>query len=361
MLLSKINLYLAKEYTRILLKTLACMIAVVFLLDLAENLRVSSGYKSIKTLDLMTMTVSKCCSNMTRLMPLGVLIATAATFLILGKRNEMMVFCTLQVSKTRMIMIVSGVLLIFYIFFLFVFLSINSSLSAVSGRIKDRLQPKGQMGIYLAENGIFFKNFSKGYFFIRAEKMNRQANEMFKVTIWELDGNFSIKKTIIADKALIKDQKLVSSNAIGVGDKASVQEIQDFVLDFKISPKNIISSLGSPEQISILRLPSFMRILSDCGFPIAQYEKYFYSNITIILSFLAMALIGFISSFHLVTRFRDNKKFLYGAALGGAALFTNDLLMTLFLNKSYSIMVSVLVSRLVILSIVIFLIKGQKV
>ncbi len=325
---------------------------MILILDFSEILRVTGQYNDVTALEIMIMTLSKYFNNITQLMHLVIFIGTASTFMTLSKRNEMVIFTTLGISNHRIIINILLVVFTIYLLFIFILLPINSGLSIVSQNIQKKLSNNGETNIYLAEHGIFFKNFSDEYFFIKADKMNKTAEEMLNVNVWVLDKNFVLLRTIFAQHAAIKKNKLILHSPSIIKKDSEIHLSEDISLDFKISPKNIIKSLGSPEQINLLKIPSFMTILADCGFSTSQYERYFYNNISIILNFLTMALIGFASSFNLVNRLFNKKNIIYGGICAFSMFFINDLIVTILLNQSYSIMLSIVITRFFLFSIV---------
>lgn len=347
-----INLYFITEYTKKLLSTLGFVSALVFVLDLSEVLRFTSAHQNIKLFEVFIMTLSKCFNNMTNLLPFVVLIATIATFILLGRKNEMIVFSTLGISVKKILTNILLVITALYLIFIFIGLPINSGLSRVSNKIYIKIKRNNSdSNIYLAEGGIFFKNFSDKYFFIRSDKMNKTADTMFNVSAWEIDKDFILIRTITSDTAVIQGNKLVLKKP-KIIEKNSEKELEEIQIDFNISPKNIIKSLGRPEQISIFRFPSFIKTLSECGFSTTQYEGYFYNKITTLFSLITMALIGFVCSFHAITRLFNKRNIFYGIALGFFIFFLNDFLVTVLLNQSYSITIAILLARLFPLSIV---------
>ncbi len=347
-----INLYFIKEYSKKILITLGFVSALVLVLDLSEVLRFTSTNQNIKLFEVFIMTISKCFNNMTTLLPFVVLVATIATFIVLGRKNEMMIFSTLGVSTRRILFNILLVISTLYIIFMLVGLPINSGLTGISNKIYIKIKRNNSdSNIYLAEGGIFFKNFSDRNFFIKSDKMNKTADEMFNVSAWEVDKDFILIRTITSDTATIQSNKLVLKKP-KIIEKNSEKELEEIQIDFNISPKNIIKNLGKPEQINIFRFPSFIKTLSECGFSTTQYEGYFYNKITTFLSLITMALIGFVCSFHAITRLFNKRNILYGIAVGIGIFFLNDFLVTVFLNQSYSIAIAILLARLFPLSIV---------
>ncbi len=341
------------------MKSFILFSALIFILDFADILRIIGGYQKVTILEVMIMTFSKYFNNIIQLMQLVIFIGTASTFLSLSKKNEMVIFATLGISNQRIIINIFLVILAVYLLFIIILLPINSGLSSISQNIHKKLYNNGKTSIYLAENGIFFKNFSEEYLFIKADKMNKTAEEMLNVSVWVLNNNFVLKQTIFAEHALIKKNKLILENPSIITKDSEIKKTADIYLDFKISPKNIIKSLGSPEQINLIKIPSFMKILSDCGFSTSQYERYFYNNITIIMNFLTMALIGFASCFNLINRLFNKKRIIFGSFCAFTLFFINDLIVTTLLNHSYSIMLSTIITRFFLLSIVILYIEKK--
>jgi lipopolysaccharide export LptBFGC system permease protein LptF len=341
-----------KEYSKKILITLGFVSALVLVLDLSEVLRFTSTNQNIKPFEIVVMTISKCFNNMTNLLPFVVLVATIATFIVLGRKNEMMIFSTLGVSTRRILFNILLVISTLYIIFIFIGLPINSGLTGISNKIYIKIKRNNSdSNIYLAEGGIFFKNFSDRNFFIKSDKMNKTADTMFNVSAWEVDKDFILIRTITSDTAVIHDKKLFLKKP-KIIEKNSEKELKEVQIDFNISPKNIIKSLGRPEQINIFRFPSFIKTLSECGFSTTQYEGYFYNKITTFFSLITMALIGFICSFHAITRLFNKRNIFYGIAVGIGIFFLNDFLVTVLLDQSYSISIAILVARLFPLSIV---------
>jgi lipopolysaccharide export LptBFGC system permease protein LptF len=359
MLFSKINLYFINQYSKYLLKSLVLFSALILILDFSEILRITAQYRSVSALEIIIMTLSKYFNNMTQLMHLVIFIGTASTFMALSKRNEMVIFTTLGISNYRIIINMIFVVFTVYLLFIFILLPINSSFSTFNQNIQKKLNSNGDTNIYLAENGIFFKNFSEEYLFIKADKMNKTAEKMINVNVWVLDKNFVLLRTIFAQHAVIKKSQLILHNPSIIKKDSAVNISEDVSLDFKISPKNIIKSLGSPEQINLFKIPSFITILADCGFSTSKYERYFYNNISMILNFLTMALIGFASTFNLVNRLFNKKNIIYGGICAFSMFFINDLIVTILLNQSYSIMFSVVITRIVLFSAISLYIENK--
>ena len=160
MFFSKINLYFINQYSKYVLKSLILFSALILILDFSEILRVTGQYNDVTALEIMIMTLSKYFNNITQLMHLVIFIGTASTFMTLSKRNEMVIFTTLGISNHRIIINILLVVFTIYLLFIFILLPINSGLSIVSQNIQKKLSNNGETNIYLAEHGIFFKNFS---------------------------------------------------------------------------------------------------------------------------------------------------------------------------------------------------------
>jgi lipopolysaccharide export LptBFGC system permease protein LptF len=265
-----------------------------------------------------------------------------ATFSILNKKNETVVFASLGISPMRFVVSIFSVLIMLYVFVSVVLLPMNSRLSLASEKILHKSK----------ETGVFFKSSDRS-FFIKSEKINcGNTTEMLNVTLWILNQDFSLAETIKAKKGLLENSGLILQDVISMTDgKHNHSKEKSLLLD--VTSKDILVSTLRPEQANFFALPSSIKTLSKLGLDSTPHSRYFHDKITLIISFFTMALIGFGASYNLVAKLIDRKRFFYGGLLGLSMFFVNNLITTMFLSQSYSIGFSILMTRLLLLSIAI--------
>lgn len=335
MFIPKIKIYFAKEYLKILLITIFFSSILIFILDLAEIIRVTYNH-SLSLLSIIILTSAKYMSNIITLTPIIILIATILVFYFLAKRNEMITMVMLQISHIHIIISIVIIIAALYIFQIFVLLPLNTKLSLQS----DMLFLKQNTTV---NKHIFFKNSANQ--FIKIESL--ENNQLKNISVWILNKNFELSQTILSkygemtDKNLILyDSQLIIQNSIYLKDQ--------IILD--IQSMQIYNNNLKPEQIEFFELPTFIKILKICGVQSAQYERYFYNHVYAIITCLSMGLIGFASSYKVLNRYFNKMKIFYGIITGLSIFFFTSFFLNILLSCEYNILFSVITIKFLMLS-----------
>lgn len=346
MFISKVELYFLKQFTRVLLTTLVLSSLLTWVVDFAEVARVM--FHNTSKDKLLLLTAAKTTNNMIQLMPLVVLISVISTFSILNKKNEMVVLASLGVSPSSFLIIIFSTLIVLYIFVITLLLPLNNQLSVAS----EKIIPKTK------EAGVFFKSLGTNLF-IKSEKINYGSpTQLFDVTVWVLNQDFSLIETINTQKAVMEDSRLILYDAISITEEKR-EQLPQKSLSLDVTAQDIFASTSKPEQVNLFALPSFIKTLSKLGWNSSQHKRYFHDKITLIISFFTMALVGFGAAYDFSARFARKKQFFYGVILGLSIFFANNLISSIFLSQSYSIGFSILLARLILLSVAIGYVKNS--
>lgn len=334
MLIRGSNLYFIKEYCRILIITIAYSTSLILILDFAEIMRITAQDHGVTMAMVGFMTLAKCLSNVINLMPIMILIATFFTFSILTKRNEMVILSMLGMSHHTYIKSIICVLVTLYLCMIFVLLPIQRFVSTHSIHGCKEI------------NQMFFRNSLNTFI-----KADRQNDVDFKnITLWLFDENFKLKKTILSNNGVIRNNQLILNHA-----KAAYSSMLAMANTFTIPMHGIdlTNTIIPPEQMNFFFLPKSIEKLQLNGFSTIKHERYFIDHITSIITFLTMGLLGFSGSFRITNRLFDFKRMFIAGGIGLSIFFTMNLIVSLFLSQSLNIMMSTILARLCALSIVI--------
>ncbi len=337
-----IKSYFIKKYIKILLITIIFSITLIFILDFSEIIRNTSNIDGIRWSSNLIMVLSKSSKNLIQLMPLVVLIGTIATFMILNKRNELVVFTTLGIPNRFFILSILSVIIIFFCLILFILIPINTTLSLVNDNSNSM--------ITVDKKGFFFKTSDN--VFIRADKANYELTKLYNLIIWDLNDQFTLKEILTAPIGYIVDNNLIL-NDVTIERKLSKLYIDEKIISIDVSPADIFKNLSKPEQMTLFAIPSFSILLSKVGLSSESYERYFWDKVTTFINLFGMALIGFIVSFATTKRFFDKKKIFYGCAIGLLIFFTSDFFPTVALSYGLNVPVAIISSKLSILALIV--------
>lgn len=265
-------LYLARRFILSLLLILLIFAAIVFLIDLIEQLRRLSDRPEAGFGQAMVLAALKLPTVLYQILPLVVMLASIAYFVALSRSSELVAIRASGRSALRAL--VSPILVALIIGALAV--AVINPVVAMTTRMFDSMQTRIQTGeervLSITADGLWLRQGTdSGQTVIRARRSNADGTLLFGASFltFTLDGPptqriAAARAELHAGEWVLHDAKIWHLDA--ENPEAQAQEIGRMTLSTDLTADKIRDSFGSPEVISIWDMRAFIDGLDRAGF-----------------------------------------------------------------------------------------------
>jgi lipopolysaccharide export LptBFGC system permease protein LptF len=338
----KIFSYLFKEY---LLRLYILFIIVTILVFLLDFIEIFKRYYDQTLFNCLVISLSKTNQTLVKISPILVLIATIINIQVLSKRGELMGLEILGFSQLKFKFFGLFPLLIFFLINLFILEKITPNLQNMTNKIINHHKEN----FHITDKGFLFKqeNLDINYF-IFANKI--QDNTLIELEIWIITKNYQVTKTIIAKKGLIAKNGIILQD-ITIYNGIKNLKLESFTIPALIDKRFFFSNFQQVETIPISLLPNFIKSASNHGFSTILQEKYFYNNISLLISFITMFLLGFQGGYQ--RNIREKSSISSTIIIGLVIFFLENIIVVNFIKLKISVAGSIILAKILILLIIL--------
>ncbi len=294
-----LHLYFARRFLRSFFSVLFVFFAVIFLLDLVEQIRrfgsTDAGFGGILGLTFLNVP-----ETLYRILPLIMILATLALFLGLARSSELVV--ARASGRSALKSLVAPLILALLIGALSV-AAINPIIAATQRQYEafaSRLTGQGTSIVSVSREGLWLRQGSdSGQTVIRAERSNLDGTELGLVTFYgfDLDGRATYRIEAETAQLTLGAWAVTNAKEWRFSDDSAVPEQAAFSADrmslaSNLTRDQIVDSFGTPSAIPIWELPGFIQRLEDAGFSARSHRTFFHMELALPVLLAAMVLVG---------------------------------------------------------------------
>ena len=280
--------YLLKIFLKNLFIVLLVLISLILLVDFIELYRRASikidlidTEKNI-LLKLSFMSVLKLPNAFQNILPITVLISSIITFTNWRQNNYFVIVRTIGISLWKSIMpICVGVIIVGIISMIFI--NPLSSICNLKYKILEETYFGHNIikGYSLNEKGIWiYKNAADGKLILNAKTVKDSGNILNDIEIFILDKKDVFKKKIVAKKGEVKNESLKLKNVLIFSKNNNIQKYIEYLIPINESFQNFDIMTEKPENLDILDLYSYIKLMRQTGLSYSSHLIYFLKVIT---------------------------------------------------------------------------------
>ena len=309
-LLSGHKNYLIKLYIKNFLIVTLIFTSLVFILNVLEevsffnNLNLGIYYP-------LLFTFLNVPSIIFQIFPFIFLITTQLFFISLFNKNELILLRNYGVTNFDIIKIITSLTFVLGIIIIFIFHTFSSSLKHNYLNFKNNFTNDNKYLAIINEEGLWIKDEIEDTInIINAEIIEK--NILKNISINQLDNNFILFNTIIADTADIKEKNWIINNAKEYNDKGKItkKETMFFKSNFDyLKVNNLFSNLSS---LNLLQLKNQYNDFKSLGYSTLDVESELHKILSLPVYLIIMILIGSI----LMMNVKYNKSKIFNIILG---------------------------------------------
>lgn len=293
-----LSLYLARRFLRSWLIVLAVFLALLFVVDLVEQLRrlaqASAGLREAMLLAALNLP-----NSVYRILPLITLIAAIATFMGLSRSSELVAARAAGRSGYAILaapmvtaLLVGGLTI-----------TVLNPISAATAKRYDLLSYQYQTGqtraISVSKEGLWLRQGgAEGQSVIHARQTNDDGTDLRDATFLTFDAEGAPLRRIAAETAVLADGAWsltgVKDWPIGSSDnpERDARHLDSLTVSSDLTAEEIRQGLGKMGQISIWDLPAYIDRLERAGFSARRHLVWFQMELAMPLFFAAMVVLA---------------------------------------------------------------------
>ena len=309
-LLSGHKNYLIKLYIKNFFIVTSIFASLVFVLNVLEEVSFFNNLNLGLYYPLL-FTFLNVPSIIFEIFPFIFLITTQLFFISLFNKNELILLKNYGVTNFDIIKIITSLTFVLGIIIIIFFHTFSSSLKHNYLNFKNNFTDDNKYLAIINEEGLWIKDEIEDTInIINAEIIEK--NILKNISINQLDSNFTLFNTIIADTADIKDKKWIINNAKEYDDtgKITKKETIFFQSNFDyLKVNNLFSNLSS---LNLLQLKNQYNDFKSLGYSTLDVESELHKILSLPVYLIIMILIGSI----LMMNIKHNKSKIFNIILG---------------------------------------------
>ena len=318
----KLSLYLARRFLMTFTMVFAGFFAVLFLLDMIEQVRRHPNHSFG---DLAGLALLHSPGSIYGILPLLMILSAIALFLRLARNSELVAIRAAGRSALRTLAapVLAALALGLVAVALF-----NPIVAATT----KRYEILSRAGLDAAEfsvssDGLWLRQGgAEGQSVIRAGTANQDGTELFDVSLLTFDTGGTPTVRIEAASARLSNGQWTATDAkewrliAGTNPEADARHYDSLLLTTQLTADQIRNSIGAPATVSIWDMPSFIAALDRAGFSSRRHAVWFQMELAMPLLLAAMVLVG--AGFTMRhTRFGQTGQLVLLALVSGIAIF----------------------------------------
>ncbi len=273
--------YIGKHFLLSIMLALFGLLAITSLVDVVEMIRRASGRDGLPFHIILSLTLLKIPSFITKLIPYAVLIGSMLALTRLTRTQELIIARSAGVSVWQFL---SPAIIV--VFTLGVFMtSIFNPLSAVFMMRNEQIEAKYISGrsnlLAVSSSGLWLRqmeeNSNISEHIIYSEKLMQNDMSFSKVIIFAFDKKKKFIERLDAEHAILQDKTLHLTNVIRSIPGKPPEKINEYNLPTTLTLEHIQDSFASPETISFWHLPTFINMLESAGFSAIKHKLYWHT------------------------------------------------------------------------------------
>ena len=304
MIIKNYEKYLTKLFLKNILTIIIVFTFLSFFLNIFEELKFFENKDNYIYYPII-LTILNIPSIVFEILPFIFLLGVMFFFINLFEKDEIELLRSHGIDNFKITTIISLVSLILGIAIIIVYYSFSANLKSLYLNLKYQYSNSGDHLAVVNEDGLWIKENSKDglkLFIINATNYKKNTLENIKIT--ELDKNYQLLNTIIANKADIKSKKWRLFNVKVYSEKKQTKDILNYEYSSSFNGKIISNLYSNLNSLNIFQLIKLEENYESIGYSATEvklhlqkiYSIPFYLTLTTIIGALLMFKLNFIKS-----------------------------------------------------------------
>ncbi len=320
---------------------IALFMALIFMGDMVELMRRSSGNAEVNFSTLLIMGVFQLPALVERALPFAVLFGALWSYIRLGRNHELVVVRASGVSVWQFLAPGIALALIMGILAVTVYNPISASFTARFERLEAKYMRGGASLLAVSPSGLWLRQAdARGQTVIHALRASNQGMDLEDVIIFLYEGSDKFVGRIDAAQAKLRDGYWEILQATRTGPNQPPQYLASDRLATSLTSERIQDSFASPETLSFWDLPEFIDVLEEAGFSAVRHRLHWQSLLAMPLLLCAMILIAATFALRASTRAGIAMVVLGTLVTGFVLFFLTDLALALGRAGSLPVLLS---------------------
>ncbi len=302
--MKKYHNYLAKLFLKNVLIVTTIFIFLSFFLNIFEELKYFEN-KETKIYYPIILTILNIPSIIFEILPFIFLLSIMFFFINLFEKDEIELLRSHGINNLKITTIISIVSLVIGIILIVVYYSFSANLKSLYLNIKYKYSNSGNHLAVVNEGGLWIKEKSKNgdrVFIINATTYKKDKLENLKIT--ELDKNYELINTIIAEKADISDKNWILKQVKIYSNNEKTKSVLNYNYLSAFNGKIISNLYSNLSSLNIIQLIKLEENYESIGYSATEvklhlhkiYSLPFYLALTVIIGALLMFKFNFVKS-----------------------------------------------------------------
>lgn len=286
--------YLSRNFVLTFLATLFVLVSLILLFDIIDLLRRASSKDYVTFADVMKLGLMKVPQMLPLILPFAVLLASVITFLRLSKTNE------LVIARSAGLSVWNFLTPIFIAVFLIGVINVavlNPFSSAMIHKYQtfEGVTLRKKTGFSWNEKGLWLREkMGDNSVVIHADIVKQVGDDLdlTGVLVLLLNEDETLNKQIEAKKGFLSGYTLVVQDGTSYTPNGEKSENISMHIPTQLNLEKIMQTFDEPEEISIWKLPRFIKLLDNAGFSSIRHRIHFYSTLASVFYLIAMVFIA---------------------------------------------------------------------
>ena len=302
MIFKKYESYLSKLFLKNIL-----IIGIVFIF-LSFFLHIFEELKHFENLDNnifypIFLTILNIPSIVFEILPFIFLLGVMFFFINLYEKEEVELLRSHGVNNFKVTFIISTVSLVVGLLLIVVFYSFSSNLKSLYLNLKYQFSNSSDHLAIVNSDGLWIKEINNGNIFIINAKIYK-FNSLENIKISQLDKNYKLLNTVIAEKANIEKKEWMLNNVIMINEEKQNELYKSYNYNSSFNGKIISNLYSNLNSLNIFQLLKLKQNYKDIGYSATEiklhlnklYSLPIYLTLTTIIGSLLMFKFNYIKS-----------------------------------------------------------------
>ncbi|MCR9150310.1 MAG: LPS export ABC transporter permease LptG [Rhodobacteraceae bacterium] len=292
-----LSLYLARRFLGAMGLVLAVFMALVFLINLAEEMRDKAGTAAGLT-GAMELAALGLPATLYRILPLITILAAIAQFVALARSSELVVIRAAGRSGLRALVAPALTALALGALAVAVLNPVVAATSRITEIRAAQLTGEERTALSISREGLWLRQGSAtGHIVVHAERSNEDGTELLETTFTSFDHEGRPVRRIWAPRARLADGRWLLEEAKDWALDATNPEreavLHDrLVLESDLTADRIRDGFGRPSDLSIWDAADFVVALDTAGLSSRKHRVWIQTELALPLLLASMVLVG---------------------------------------------------------------------
>jgi lipopolysaccharide export system permease protein len=330
-----LSLYIVRRFLLSFGAVLLVFAAVIFLLDVIELMRRTSGRGDISVSLIAEMALLKLPYMAQKIVPFAALFGGMHTFWRLTRFHELIVARAAGVSVWQFLFPAIASMVLLGIINISAFNPIASAMLARYDLLESRYVLGRSSLLTVSHTGLWLRQADEqGQSVIHAASVSQPDMVLRDVIIFLYEGTDQFIGRIDASEASLGNGTWNLKNVLITGPNRPSETFDTYSIKTNWTMEKIQDSFAAPETMSFWELPGFISLLDHAGFSASRHRLYWHSLLAVPLLLSSMVLVA--ASFSLRPARRGGIAVLIGSGVifGFLLFFLSDVVMALGLSAT---------------------------